>query len=326
MSVQDLYFATMARACAAMAGSSDPVLAGAFAWLGRTMALVGLRAHANDGVTIDRLGSGLPILKEAAAPGIDLAEELTSHDDPEALRRQMLDFMMTRRRRPPADLSRRMALAVYSEALRCPEPWFGCEPGPTGLGAFGGRTDRAEGAWDHWDGVASMPAAVRCAFAGGEGVDGNAADAVLREVARLFSAQAFSALALAREVDERFRRLRLHSLSRLSIGPFRSDVFTEGSDALARLLAQVGDVGQSWVLCWTNEEVRSEGTAQRRCGFLGMFSRPYEKLRADPPDLAMLVPHAAYQLMADDSEGRAILSSRRVHVLGRVDIPASFSR
>lgn len=320
MSVRDLYFATMARICAAMEGFSEPVTAQAFGRLGRTLALVGLRAHGTDGPTIDRAGSGLPILKEAASVGLDLDGGALSDEDPEALRRQMLDFMMTRRRRPPAELSRRMAQAVYAKALRgCPSV-FGAQPDALALEPAG--PDACAAAWDFWDGVSSSPVHVACVFAAPTGSGGGhggaardaGAPAALR-AARLFSGQAFDALALAREIDDEARFLRLRSLTKLVIGPFRSDVFTEGDDAIAALLRQLDDLAGAWAMGWSVSTVRSAGTAWRRTGFLGLLSRPYEKLVAEPTDTHMLLPHPAYQLLSDDPSGRAILAARRVHVL-----------
>ena len=314
MSVQDLYFATMARICDVMEGFSDPVASAAFGRLGHSLSLIGLRTYGIDGVTIDRKGSGLPILMEAAALAIDAASPALSEENPDVLRRQILDHLMTRRRRPPADLMRRMALAVYAKALRGGEATFGCQPDGSVFapkGPWGG----VRGAWDFWDGVASAPVHIGLDMAPLPGCDMLDADVEAAEAARLFSGQAFAPLALARELDERLPGLRLRSLSKLCIGPFRSDVFTEGGDTLEGFLRQAEDVGGGWAMAWTVDQVRSLGTATRRGGLFGLSSRPYERLVVDPQDMHMLMPHPLYQLLSDDPEGRSILSARRVHVL-----------
>ena len=314
MSVQDLYFATMARVCGAMASFSDPVASAAFGRLGHSLSLIDLRSYGTDGVTLDRTGSGLPILKEAAALAIDAGSASTSQEDPDTLRRQILDHLMTRRRRPPADLMRRMALAVYAQALHDGAATFGCQPNGSVLDRDGSHGD-VKGAWDFWDGVASTPIHVGLDMMRVPGCDMGDADAEVAAAARLFSGQAFEPLALARELDDRLPQLRLRSLSKLSIGPFRSDVFTEGGDALEGFLRQAEDVGGGWAMSWTVDQVRSLGRATRRSGLFGLSSCVYERLVADPQDMHILMPHGLYQLLNDDPEGRSILSARRVHVL-----------
>ncbi len=315
MSVQDLYFATLERVCDAMAGFSEPVTSQAFRRLGRSLSLIGLRTYGTNGLTIDRAGSGLPILKEAAALAIDESSASLSHENPDELRRQILDHLMTRRRRPPADLMRRMALADYASALRSGESAFGCQPDGVTLAPQGPWGGDVHGSWDFWDGVAAMPVHVETTFGPADERAVRASCVELGGIARLFSGQAFAPLALARELDERLPDIRLHALTKLSIGPFRSDVFTEAGDVLETFLRQAEEAGGGWAMCWTVEQVRSLGTATRRRGFFGLSSRSFERLVGDPVDQHILMPHELYQFLSDDPEGRSVLSARRVHVL-----------
>jgi hypothetical protein len=315
MAVQEIYVRTLVRICTALASFSDPVVAAAFGRLGRTVDLIGARLYGSDQLTIDRHGSGLPVLSEVVSLRAEAREGVYSEDSPDEVRRRILDFMMTRRRRPPPDLVRRMARAVYATALRTSPDLFGTEPATIGLA---GAHDLARfAAWDFWDGVAMTPIHVRCAFESIGECDDHRVDAVATEVARLFSPCAFDAMTLARELDDRIPPLRLKALTKIALGPFRSDVFTQGTGdgSLVALLSQIDDVSESWAMGWTTEALRSTGTMRRRDGFLGLTSRPIEEFVADGSEAHLLVPHAVYQLLADAPEGRAILDAHRVHVI-----------
>ena len=315
MSVQELYIRTLVRICTAMAAFSDPVVAAAFGRLGRTIDLIGLRLYGASQLTIARRGSGLPVLSEVTSLRIDSDNGVFSEDEPGELRLRMLDFMMTRRRRPPPDLVRRMARAVYAYALQDRLMLFGTSPDTVGLAGLGKSARHAD--WDFWDGVAMTPVHMHCSVeAVGERIDSRV-DATAAHVARLFSSCAFDTMTLAREFDERLPSLRLKAVSKIALGPFRSDVFTESSEdgGLASLLRQIDDVADSWTMGWTVETVHSAGTTRRDYGFLGLASRPAEKFVFEGREEHLLVPHAVYQVLADTREGRAILDPHRVHVL-----------
>jgi len=324
-SVQELYFRILARACAAMSGHSDDLVALAFGRLGRTLALMDLRLCGTGSLTLDRKGSGLPILNEAVSLMLDLRNGVPRDDDPEVVRQEMLDHMLGRRRMPGPDLVRRMGRAVYADAVsRAPPDVFDTEPSDVAFGTapWGGLT---YGAWDFWDGVASTPVSVRCGFEIPGEVPGDAG----REAAasgRLFSGVQFKPVTLACDLDERIPAMRLKELVKLRLGPFRSPVFTEPAGPFSAFLDAVDDPAMAWTLSFGTETLRSAGTVRKKASFW-RFAQPVEMFAVDAadPDRAargvsefeehVLMPHAVYQAVADDPAGAAALRERRVHVL-----------
>lgn len=326
MSVQDLYFRIMRMACSALSGHTDPFVRGAFERLGGSLALMDLRLAGTQSLTLDRKGSGLPILSEAVSLMLDVRNGVECRDAPDAVRREMLDFMMARRRRPEPALVARMGRALYAQALGSGRPEvFETEPQTVPVAASPWAPHDAAAAWDFWDGVAMRPVAVRCGFSVPSAIPPDAATR-LAEVARLFSGGQFKPVTLANEIDERLPEIRLKELAKLTIGPFRSAIFTEGEGGFAPFLSEVEDSAMAWTLGFSVERIVSAGTQSRGGGFF-TAARPYEAFAVDTLDIDraqrgvsdfddhVLMPHAVYQILADAPDGARLLQGRRVHVL-----------
>ncbi len=326
MSVQDLYFRILRMACSALSGHTDPFVRGAFERLGGSLALMELRLAGTQSLTVVRNGSGLPILSEAVSLMLDVRNGVECRDAPDAVRREMLDFMMARRRRPEPALVARMGRALYAQALREGRTEvFETEPETVAVAPSPWSPHDASATWDFWDGVAMKPVSVRCGFAVPGAVPPDAGSR-MAEVARLFSGGSYKPVTLANEIDERMPEIRLKELVKLTVGPFRSAVFTDCDGGLGPILEQVEDSAMAWTLGFSVERLVSGGTQSRGGGFF-TAARPYEAFAVDTLDIDraargvsdfddhVLMPHAVYQIIADAPEGARLLQGRRVHVL-----------
>ena len=327
MPVQELYVSTVARVCAAMSTFSDRETAATFARLGRTIELIGLRLAGTDKLTIDRSGSGLPLLNQVLGLTTDMREGVECADDSHDIRKEMLDHMLARRRKPDDQMRARMAKAVYAETLaRNHLDVFLSEPEAIALIDEPGTEYAGMAAWDFWDGSTSTPTHLDCRFT----VQDGAYSPELLDCARTFSGTGFKPISLAAEIDERAPGWRLSRLRKLTIGPFRSDIFTAADDMISKFLATgEGDPERCWAFSWSDDRVLATGTTLKNSGGLFGFlrTRPYQLFALDGIDmdkvargcsefdLHLLLPHAVYQAMADDRAGQAYLEERRVHIL-----------
>lgn len=330
MSVQDVYFATLGRVCSAIERSfSDRHTAQAFGRLGRTLSLIRLHRYGEGGITIDPAGTGFPLLSEVLSVTADIRERGDGGGNPSAIRAEMLDYMLSRRRRPDVRMVSRMAEAVYLRRLRDHGDAFESEPAEVTIRGRGGQL---ECGWDYWDGAGGAPVVAKCRFAAASTRIDDVSDIERRlcNAARLFSGVGFKPVSLANEIDEEIEEIRLKELTKLSIGPFRSDLFTSSGDAVDLVLRGLGRDEHSWAIGWTVDRISSAGTAHRSVG-LFRRKRPYEMFAIDTAEIEkaergctdferhLLLPAEVYRMLADRSDAQAILQNRRVHVLGEAD-------
>ena len=91
-------------------------------------------------------------------------------------------------------------------------------------------------------------------------------------IANRFSGDSFTPLTLADEIDEAMENLRLKKLTKVTVGPFISDVFSKADDPLMDVVRQADDLEEAWAIRWTVDTLLSAGTKMVGGGFFA--SRP----------------------------------------------------
>jgi len=342
MSARSYYFRTLSRMTDGLSGHLDAQMSETFARLGRLFRLLDLRTAAGDEPTVDRLKSGLPILKEIVQVAKDLELGMAGEvGDVRTLRAAMLDDMLLRRRVPDERAIRGVAQAIYAEAVAKdridvsgPVP---CSPvfQPTAEYSFSVSDLGSDGrlaSWDFWDGTTSRAIRTFARFtlrnAPAWTEDGvlPAEIAEIKAAASKFSGASFSPLTLATEIDDKTSHLRLTSLSRVTVGPFISDIFYDVEDPIMDAIKSAEDIEDAWAIRWTVDHIRAGSTSTVGGG---LFSKPrYQQnflVDTTDPDCAMrsvtsferhvAMPHGMYQRLAHRRNECPSLRSALIHVL-----------
>lgn len=342
MSARSYYFRTLSRMTDGLSGLVDTQTSETFSRIGRLFRLLDLRTAAGEEPTIDRLKSGLPILKEIVQVAKDLELGVTGDvGDVQTLRSGMLDDMLLRRRIPDERAIRGIAMAIYAEAvamdridLSRPLP---CSPvfQPTAEHSFSVSDTGREGriaSWDYWDGTTSRAIRTFARFNLREIPAWTDDTFLVDEIARIksvankFSGASFSPLTLATEIDDKTSTLRLAGLTRITIGPFISDIFYDVGDPIMDAIKSAEDIEDAWALRWTVDHIRAGSTSVVGGG---LFSKPrYQQnflVDTSDPDCAMrsvtaferhvAMPHGLYQRLSHRRNECASLKSALIHVL-----------
>ena len=89
-------------------------------------------------------------------------------------------------------------------------------------------------------------------------------------IANRFSGGSFTPLTLADEIDEAMENLRLKKLTKVTVGPFVSDVFSKADDPLMEVVRQPDDLEEAWAIRWTVDTLVSAGTKMVGGGFFAV--------------------------------------------------------
>lgn len=342
--VRAYYFRTLARMTRVLATISDPPSAGAFRRLSRLLRLLDLRTAANGAPSIDLVKSGLPILKEIISVSNDIQDGARQSARSIAdIKTAMLDEMLARRRAPGDRLKSEAAGALYNielsgdlaevfqpDAARSFASNL-VRPGLAEKGPWAATTQEVHADWDFWDGATSRAIRVYANFQFPDQLTGTAALAeapAVAAIANRFSGAGFTPLTLAGEIDQAIENLRLKRLTKVTIGPFISDVFSKVDDPLMEVVRSADDLEEAWAVRWTVDTLVSSGTKVVGGG-LFTSPRPQETFHVnlDDPDCAgrgasdvhhhVAMPHGIFQRIAARRAKNP--SSASIHVLAADD-------
>lgn len=343
--VRAYYFRTLARMTRVLATISDTPSAGAFQRLNRLLRLLDLRTAADGAPSLDLVRSGLPILKEIISVSNDIhagGGGRTGRSIAD-IKAAMLDEMLARRRLPGDRLRSEAAGALYDMELSGDlsdvfqpdaERSFAARlvrPGLAEKGPWAATTQEVHADWDFWDGASSRAIRVYAAFQFPSELTGTAALAeapAVAGIANRFSGAGFTPITLAGEIDQAIENLRLKKLTKVTIGPFISDVFSKVDDPLMEVVRSADDLEEAWAIRWTVDTLVSSGT-KIVGGGLFTSPRPQEtfQLNLDDPDCAgrgatevrhhIAMPHGIFQRIA--ARRTETPSSASIHVLAADD-------
>lgn len=199
-------------------------------------------------------------LVELAADARTRAEQLEQLPEPEALKREMLDWIVDRCEHP-RHLQRAMFWRLYLQMLE-PDallPTF--LPGP--LEKVGGPNDSESYFWSFatYDSALNRPFVYLLYFAhdaaSGALREDSKALGDLRRVAEQSAAGRLSLLAFSHRLDATLPLFRPRIVKRLIIGPYRSPLFTHEGDELDHAMSAVAE-GLPFVLFWDSETLISD--------------------------------------------------------------------
>ena len=344
--VRAYYFRTLGRMTRVLATIGDVPSAVTFWRLNRLLRLLDLRTAGGDAPSLDLVRSGLPILKEIISISNDMQGRARRSRRPIAeVKTAMLDDMLAHRRMPGERLRVEAAGALYDDELAGDladvfqpdaERSFTAEiarPEGAFKGPWAIAPPEVHAAWDFWDGTTSrairayvqfhIPAELEASAALGE------ATAVV-PIANRLSGDSFTPLTLADEIDAAMENLRLKRLTKVTVGPFISDVFSKAGDPLMDVVRQAEDLEEAWAIRWTVDTLLSAGTRMVGGGFFSA-ARPQETFHVtqDDADCArrgvtefrhhVAMPHGMFQRIAESRGDCASLRSASIHVLGADD-------
>ena len=121
--------------------------------------------------------------------------------------------------------------------------------------------------------------------------------------------------------------LRLKKLTKVTVGPFVSDVFSKADDPLMEVVRQADDLEEAWAIRWTVDTLLSAGTKMVGGGFFAP-PRPQETFQVtlDDPDCAqrgvtefrhhVAMPHGMFQRIAE-RRARTSFAAVRKHPRAR---------
>jgi hypothetical protein len=338
--VRAYYFRTLARMTRVLATIGDTPSAGAFRRLSRLLRLLDLRTAASGAPSIDLLLSGLPILKEIISVSNDIQDGgRRSGRSIADVKAAMLEEMLARRHLPGNRLRGEAAAALYDEELSGD---LADVFQPDAERSFASSLARPEGpwaaappevhaTWDFWDGAASRAIRVYANFHLPAELTGTAALAEALPVAGIanrFSGAGFTPITLAGEIDQAIESLRLKKLTKVTVGPFISDVFSKVDDPLMDVVKSADDLEEAWAIRWTVDTLVSAGTETVGGGIFSA-ARPQEvfQVNLDDPDCAergatdvrhhIAMPHGMFQRIAARRADHP--SSASIHVLAADD-------
>ena len=266
--VRAYYFRTLARMTRVLATIGDAPSAETFRRLGRLLRLLDLRTAAGDAPSLDLLRSGLPILKEIISVSNDIQDGARRSGRPIAeVKAAMLDEMLAHRRLPGERLRVEAAAALYDEELSGDladvfqpdaERSFTSgivRPEPAVEGPMGERSHRK--CMRRGTSGMARPAAPSASMRISISRRSSAAQrrsprrAASRPSRTAFPAASFTPLTLADEIDGAMENLRLKKLTKVTVGPFISDVFSKAEDPLMEVVRQADDLEEAWAIRWT---------------------------------------------------------------------------
>lgn len=304
---------------------------------------------------ISRAESGFPVFQTVLELENDRAqarERLTTIPDAEALRREMADFILTRRAFPQA-LQSRLAERNYLERL-VDGRFFQPVTLPETLQVAVNPDNRRPvyfAAWAAYDGTATLPMVytvrvedssenvqrllvtpdgrlnpdIKIPLPVGGLLNPDLAVAFDRFVTAN-SAYSLSPATIATAMDKDFPTLHPKRLTRHVLGPFYASGITENNSRINEILSRVRRVENAWLMTWTVQEIVSAREIPEAKGFFSSTPATQE-FHIDTADLEAarmgvsayakhaLVPHDAYQALYASGEAETIFDGYKVHVI-----------
>ncbi|MEO0544520.1 MAG: hypothetical protein AAFY99_11940 [Pseudomonadota bacterium] len=304
---------------------------------------------------ISRAESGFPIFQHVLELEQDQRSaegRLAAISSPEELRDEMADFIL-RHKAFPEDLQAAMAERLYLEAVKEGE-LFGSYILPETIKvSVNPRTMRPYYMthWGTYDGSENLPM-IYSLVAEDSSPDmvrdlvtkdgklkrtydiplplgGLLNPAIAKEfdrIAQANSAYSLSPVTIAKNIDEAFDHLHPKQLRRIVLGPFYSAGITANNDVVNRILDNVRDASNAWLLTWTVQDVFSKSERPAKRGIWS--SEPArEEFHIETDDLDAtrmgvsayerhaLVPHEAYQALYAEGEAAKVFDGYDVHII-----------
>ena len=308
-----------------------------------------------DQFRISRAESGFPVFQSVLELENDRAQakdRLSTIPDAPALKREMADFILTRRAFPQA-LQSRLAERHYLERLSGGQ-FFQPVTLPETLHVTVNPDNRRPvyfASWGAYDGTATLPMvyAVRV-----EDSSENVARLLVTGEGRLNpevkiplpvggllnpqlavafdrfvtanSAYSLTPATIAAAMDRDFPSLHPKRLTRYVLGPFYASGITENNSKINEILSRVRRSENAWLMTWTVQDILSVREIPESRGFFS--STPaMQEFHIDTGDLEAarmgvsayakhaLVPHDAYQALYASGEAETIFHGFKVHVI-----------
>lgn len=304
---------------------------------------------------ISRAESGFPVFQTVLELENDRAQakdRLATIPDAAALKREMADFILTKRAFPQA-LQSRLAERHYLERL-ADGRFFQPVTLPETLHVTVNPENRRPvyfASWAAYDGTATLPMVYTVRV---EDSSENIARLLVTPDGRLDpevkiplpvggilnpelavpfdrfvtanSAYSLSPSTIATSMDKDFPTLHPKRLTRHVLGPFYASGITENNSRINEILARVRRSENAWLMTWTVQEIVSARETPESKGFFS--STPaMQEFHIDTGNLEAvrmgvsafakhaLVPHDAYQALYASGEADSIFDGFKVHVI-----------
>ena len=304
---------------------------------------------------ISRAESGFPIFQHVLELEKDqrtAERRLAAISDADELREEMADFIL-RHKAFPEDLQATMAERLYLEAVKDGD-LFGSFVMPETLRvSVNPRTKRPYYLthWGAYDGSENLPMIYSMVAEDSSpdmvrdlvtkdgklsktydiplpigGLLNPAMAKKFDQIAEANSAYSLSPVTIAKNIDEAFDHLHPKQLRRIVLGPFYSAGITANNDVINRILDNVRDAANAWLLTWTVQDVFSKSERPAKKG-LWSSEPAREEFHIETEDLDAtrmgvsayekhaLVPHEAYQALYAEGEAAKIFDGYGVHII-----------
>lgn len=304
---------------------------------------------------ISRAESGFPVFQTVLELENDRAQakdRLATIPDAPALRREMADFILTRRAFPQA-LQSRLAERAYLEQL-AEGRFFQPVTLPETLHVTVNPDNRRPVyfvSWAAYDGTATLPIVYTVRV---EDSSENVARLLVTREGRLDpevkiplpvggilnpelavafdrfvtanSSYSLTPATIATAMDKDFPMLHPKRLTRFVLGPFYASGITENNSKINEILSRVRRSENAWLMTWTAQEIVSTREIPESRGFFSS-SPALQEFHIDTGNLEAarmgvsafskhaLVPHEAYQALYASGEAESIFDGFKVHVI-----------
>lgn len=304
---------------------------------------------------ISRAESGFPVFQNVLELENDRGASetrLAAIPDPQALRQDMVDFILRQKAFPEA-LQSRMAERLYLEQIGKGDIFSPFVLPETVRVTVNEKTRRPYYVvtWAAFDGTSTLPmiyvagvedssANVAKLLVGDDGKLSADVDIPLPvggllnpELAARFddfagknSGYSLTPATIATNMDKDFAELHPKQLRRIVLGPFYSAGITENNAKINEILSRVRKPDNAWLFTWTMQEVFSKAERPAVKGFFSSTPATQEfhietndleaaRMGVSAYEKHALVPHDAYQALYASGEAAAIFGNYKVHVI-----------
>lgn len=304
---------------------------------------------------ISRAESGFPVFQNVLELENDRGASetrLAAIPDPQALRQDMVDFILRQKAFPEA-LQSRMAERLYLEQIGKGDIFSPFVLPETVRVTVNEKTRRPYYVvtWAAFDGTSTLPmiyvagledssANVAKLLVGDDGKLSPDVDIPLPvggllnpELAARFddfaaknSGYSLTPATIATNMDKDFAELHPKQLRRIVLGPFYSAGITENNARINEILSRVRKPDNAWLFTWTMQEVFSKAERPAVKGFFSSTPATQEfhietndleaaRMGVSAYEKHALVPHDAYQALYASGEAAAIFGNYKVHVI-----------
>jgi hypothetical protein len=317
--------------------------------------LLGNRIGFVEQFRISRAESGFPVFQNVLELENDRQsadKRLASIPSADALREEMVDFILRQKASPEA-LQSRMAERLYLEQIGKGDIFSPFILPETIRVAVNPKTMRPYYvvAWGAFDGTQTLPMIYMATI---EDSSENIVEMLVTKDGKLnhdidislpvggllnpelasrfddfaskHSAYSLTPATIATMLDKDFTELHPKQLRRIVLGPFYSAGITENNEKINDILSKVRKTENAWLLTWTVQEVFSKAERPTKRGFWS--STPaQEEFHIDTDNLEAarmgvsayekhaLVPHDAYQALYAAGDAAEVFGDYRVHVI-----------